>query len=40
VVLFHHKPDRTDAALDELGRRFADAPVDVVVGAEGGILDT
>jgi phosphoribosyl 1,2-cyclic phosphodiesterase len=40
VVLFHHKPDRTDAALDELGRRFADAPVDVVVGAQGGILDT
>jgi phosphoribosyl 1,2-cyclic phosphodiesterase len=40
VVLFHHKPDRTDTALDQLGRRFADAPVDVVVGAEGGILDT
>jgi ribonuclease BN (tRNA processing enzyme) len=39
VVLFHHKPDRTDAALDELGRRFAQAPVDVTVGAEGGILD-
>jgi phosphoribosyl 1,2-cyclic phosphodiesterase len=39
VVLFHHKPDRTDAALDELGRQFAAAPVDVVVGAEGGIID-
>jgi phosphoribosyl 1,2-cyclic phosphodiesterase len=39
VVLFHHKPGRTDAALDELGRRFAQAPVDVMVGAEGGILD-
>jgi phosphoribosyl 1,2-cyclic phosphodiesterase len=39
VVLFHHKPDRTDAALDELGRRFAGGPVDVMVGAEGGILD-
>jgi phosphoribosyl 1,2-cyclic phosphodiesterase len=39
VVLTHHKPDRTDAALDELGRRFAQAPVDVMVAAEGGILD-
>jgi phosphoribosyl 1,2-cyclic phosphodiesterase len=39
VVLFHHKPDRTDAALDELGRRFAQAPLDVTVGAEGRILD-
>jgi phosphoribosyl 1,2-cyclic phosphodiesterase len=39
VVLFHHKPDRTDEALDELGRRFAQAPVDVTVGTEGGILD-
>ena len=39
VFLFHHKPDRTDAALDELGRQFADAPVEVTVAAEGGILD-
>jgi phosphoribosyl 1,2-cyclic phosphodiesterase len=39
VVLCHHKPDRTDAALDELGRRFAQAPVDVTVAAEGEILD-
>jgi phosphoribosyl 1,2-cyclic phosphodiesterase len=39
VVLFHHRPDRTDAALDQLASRFADAPVDVVVGAEGGILE-
>ena len=39
VVLFHHKPDRTDAALDQMACQFADAPVDVMVGAEGGILD-
>jgi phosphoribosyl 1,2-cyclic phosphodiesterase len=39
VVLFHHRPDRTDAALDQLASRFAYAPVDVVVGAEGGILE-
>jgi phosphoribosyl 1,2-cyclic phosphodiesterase len=39
VVLFHHRPDRTDTALDQLASRFADAPVDVVVGAEGGILE-
>ncbi len=28
VVLFHHKPDRTDDALDELGRRL---------GGDGGV---
>jgi phosphoribosyl 1,2-cyclic phosphodiesterase len=39
VVLWHHRPDRTDAALDELACRFAGAPVDVMVAAEGGILD-
>jgi len=39
VVLFHHKPGRTDDELDELGRRFAQAPVDVTVGTEGEILD-
>jgi ribonuclease BN (tRNA processing enzyme) len=35
VVLFHHKPSRTDAELDEVARRFAAAPVPVVVAAEG-----
>jgi phosphoribosyl 1,2-cyclic phosphodiesterase len=39
VVLFHHRPDRTDAALDDLGRRFTAAPIPVVVGAEESVLD-
>jgi phosphoribosyl 1,2-cyclic phosphodiesterase len=34
AVLFHHRPDRTDDALDELGRRFAAAPIPVLVAAE------
>ena len=42
VALAHHKPDRTDADLDLLAARFAAGPPglpDVIVGAEGGILD-
>ena len=39
VVLFHHRPDRTDDQLDALGRRFAGAPVEVLVAAEGCRLD-
>ena len=42
VALAHHKPDRTDADLDQLAARFAAGPPglpDVIVGAEGGILD-
>jgi phosphoribosyl 1,2-cyclic phosphodiesterase len=35
VALFHHKPSRTDDQLDALARRFADAPVPVLVAAEG-----
>jgi len=38
AVLFHHKPDRTDDALDQLGQRFATAPVPVTVAAEGLVL--
>jgi phosphoribosyl 1,2-cyclic phosphodiesterase len=38
VVLFHHRPDRTDQALDQLAQRFAAAPVPVVVAAEGQTL--
>jgi phosphoribosyl 1,2-cyclic phosphodiesterase len=38
VVLFHHKPDRTDDALDRLVQRFAAAPVSVMVAAEGETL--
>jgi phosphoribosyl 1,2-cyclic phosphodiesterase len=35
VALFHHKPSRTDAELDEVARRFAAVPIPVVVAAEG-----
>jgi len=37
VVLFHHKPDRTDAALDELAARLAGHP-NVSVAAQGTVL--
>ena len=39
VALFHHRPDRTDDALDELAQRFAMTPVPVMVAAEGLALD-
>jgi phosphoribosyl 1,2-cyclic phosphodiesterase len=39
VVLFHHQPDRTDAELDQIARRFAGAPVPVTVAAEGQVID-
>lgn len=35
VALFHHKPSRTDEQLDAIGRRFAGAPLPVLVAAEG-----
>lgn len=35
VVLFHHKPSRTDSELDTVRRRFASSPVPVDVAAEG-----
>jgi phosphoribosyl 1,2-cyclic phosphodiesterase len=38
AVLFHHRPDRTDSELDELGRRLARAPVPVTVAAAQGTL--
>jgi phosphoribosyl 1,2-cyclic phosphodiesterase len=37
VVLFHHRPDRTDAALDELARGFSGAP-SVTPAAQGAVL--
>ena len=40
AVLFHHKPDRTDAALDALGARLAGPGAPVVVAAERDILQT
>jgi ribonuclease BN (tRNA processing enzyme) len=39
VLLAHHKPDRTDAELDQLARRFAQTVPEVVVAAEGEILE-
>jgi phosphoribosyl 1,2-cyclic phosphodiesterase len=40
VVLFHHRPDRTDEALDELARRFNDtAGVGVRVAAQNTVLE-
>jgi len=38
VVLFHHRPDRTDEALDGLARRFEDVSPSVTVAAEGLVL--
>ncbi len=37
VALFHHRPDRTDAALDELARNFAGTP-GVTPPAQGAVL--
>ncbi len=39
VLLFHHDPNRTDAQLDAVSERFADAPIPVVAGAEGDVID-
>ncbi|MGO9080321.1 MAG: MBL fold metallo-hydrolase [Streptosporangiaceae bacterium] len=39
VVLFHHRPDRTDDALDQVAHRFAASAVPVTVAAEGLVLD-
>lgn len=39
VVLFHHRPDRTDDELDALARRFATSEIPVVIAAEGEVLD-
>jgi phosphoribosyl 1,2-cyclic phosphodiesterase len=39
VVLFHHQPDRTDEELDQISRRFARAPVPVVVAMEEQFID-
>jgi phosphoribosyl 1,2-cyclic phosphodiesterase len=38
VVLFHHQPDRTDNALDELPKRFGAEP-QVIVAAESLVLE-
>ncbi len=38
VVLFHHRPDRTDEALDRFAERFAGSPVEVTVAVEETVL--
>jgi phosphoribosyl 1,2-cyclic phosphodiesterase len=38
VVLFHHQPDRSDDALDELPKRFGPEP-QVIVAAESLVLE-
>ena len=38
VLLFHHKPDRTDEQLDQLSTRFADNPL-VALAADGMLID-
>ncbi len=38
TVLFHHRPDRTDAQLDELAASFADAE-DVAVAVQGEVQE-
>jgi len=39
VMLTHHKPSRTDDELDRLASRVADGPGDIIVAAEGEILE-
>jgi len=39
VVLFHHKPSRTDAELDLVARRFDRSPMPVTVAAEGATIE-
>ncbi len=39
VLLTHHKPDRTDDALDRLAGRVAGGPVPVTVAAEGEMFE-
>ncbi len=39
VVLFHHRPDRTDGELDKIAQRFAGAPLPVTVAAEEHTID-
>lgn len=38
VLLFHHKPDRTDDELDQLAARFADDPR-VAIAAGGAVIE-
>jgi phosphoribosyl 1,2-cyclic phosphodiesterase len=39
VLLFHHEPSRTDAAIDDIVATFAQATVDVIGAAEEMVID-
>jgi phosphoribosyl 1,2-cyclic phosphodiesterase len=39
VVLFHHRHDRSDDALDGLARRFGESSPEVSVAAEGSVIE-
>jgi phosphoribosyl 1,2-cyclic phosphodiesterase len=39
VMLTHHKPGRTDDALDRLASRVAAGPADVIVAARAEIVE-
>jgi len=39
LALFHHKPSRTDAELDEIARRFETAEIPVTVAAQGATME-
>jgi ribonuclease BN (tRNA processing enzyme) len=39
VLLFHHANERTDEALDELGRRLSEDSPEVAVATEGTVLE-
>ena len=39
VMLAHHKPERTDAELDQLGHRLGRGDGSVLVAAEGETVD-
>jgi phosphoribosyl 1,2-cyclic phosphodiesterase len=39
VMLIHHKPGRTDEALDRLAARVATGPGNVIVAAEGEVVE-
>jgi len=39
VMLIHHKPGRTDEALDRLAARVAAGPGNVIVAAEGEVVE-
>ena len=39
LALFHHKPSRTDAELDEVAHRFETAEIPVAVATQGTTME-